>query len=494
MKKAELIFIPAPFMGHMVSIVGLAKILAERYEQLLLVTVLILKLPSDEKVVSYSKQLAADSSSSGIRYVDLVTPEEPSPSSESKSSLIFEFIDLHKNQVRDILSERSDNVAAVILDMFCTSMIDVANEFEVPSYVFFASGAAVLGFTLHVQRLRDDFSEDVASYLDKDINLSIPTYFNPVPAKLSPGLLFVKEQDGSNAFLDQAKRYRLVKGIIINTFLELESHAVQALSEDKTIPPVYTAGPIVLNHLKGSSKSSTVQNEEDDLKIMKWLDLQPNKSVVFLCFGSFGSFSKEQVMEIAYALERSGYRFLWSLRKPPEAESEQSLGSFPSEYETLHEVLSEGFLKGTINGDESIGKVIGWAPQMQVLSHPAVGGFVSHCGWNSILESMWCGVPIAAFPIYAEQQANAFLMVKELGLAVEIKIDHRKDFCGSSKEGIVKAEEIENGIRQLMNQENGTMRNKVKEMKEKCRLALMEGGSSSASLRCFIDDVLSSKK
>lgn len=489
MKKAELIFIPAPFMGHMVSIVGLAKILAERYEQLLLVTVLILKLPSDEKVVSYSKQLAADSSSSGIRYVDLVTPEEPSPSSEFKSSVIFEFIDLHKNQVRDILSERSDNVAAVILDMFCTSMIDVANEFEVPSYVFFASGAAVLGLILHFQRLRDDFSEDVASYLDKDINLSIPTYFNPVPAKLSPGFVSAKEQDGSNAFLDQAKRYRLVKGIIINTFLELESHAVQALSEDKTIPPVYTAGPIVLNHLKGSSKSSTVQNQEDDLKIMKWLDLQPNSSVVFLCFGSFGSFSKEQVMEIAYALERSGYRFLWSLRKPPE----QSLGSFPSEYETLHEVLPEGFLKGTINGDESIGKVIGWAPQMQVLSHPAVGGFVSHCGWNSILESVWCGVPIAAFPIYAEQQANAFLMVKELGLAVEIKIDHRKDFWGSSK-GIVKAEEIENGIRQLMNQENGTMRNKVKEMMEKCRLALMEGGSSSASLRCFIDDVLSNKK
>lgn len=321
MKKAELIFVPAPLMGHVVSIVGLAKTLAEQYEQQLRVIVLILKLPYDEKVVSYSKQLVADSSSSGIRCVELITPEQPS-SSASRGSWIFEFIDAHKNQVRDILAGTSDEVAAVIMDMFCTSMIDVASEFEVPSCAFSSFGAAVLGLTLHLQRLRDEFSEDVASSLDKDINLSVPTYINPVPAKLSPELLFDKEHGGSNAFLDQAKRYRLAKGIIVNTFLELESHAVQAISEDETIPPVYTAGPIVVNHLKGSSSSSE-ENQENDLKIMNWLDLQPNSYVVFLCFGSLGNFSKEQVVEIAYALERSAYRFLWSLRKPPAEEAEQ---------------------------------------------------------------------------------------------------------------------------------------------------------------------------
>ena len=87
-----------------------------------------------------------------------------------------------------------------------------------------------------------------------------------------------------------------------------------------------------------------------------------------------------------------------------------------------------------------MGKVIGWAPQVAVLGHEAVGGFVSHCGWTALLESLWGGVPVATWPMYAEQQMNAFEMVRELGLAVEIKIDYAKDF--GVEEVLVTAEEI----------------------------------------------------
>ncbi|GJT52964.1 RNA-directed DNA polymerase, eukaryota, partial [Tanacetum coccineum] len=99
--------------------------------------------------------------------------------------------------------------------------------------------------------------------------------------------------------------------------------------------------------------------------------------------------------------------------------------------------------------------------------HPSVGGFVSHCGWNSTLESIWCGVPIATWPLYAEQQINAFQLVVELGIAAEIRMDYRSDMRQGINNMTVAAEEIEDGIRRLMNDHE--MRNKVKQMKEKSR-------------------------
>ncbi|KAF2293824.1 hypothetical protein GH714_005072 [Hevea brasiliensis] len=176
---------------------------------------------------------------------------------------------------------------------------------------------------------------------------------------------------------------------------------------------------------------------------MRWLDDQPPSTVVFLCFGSKGSFSQNQVKEIACALEHSGHRFLWSLRRP----ARPGLLASPSDYEDPQEVLPEGFLDRTTG----IGKVIGWAPQVAVLAHPAVRGFVSHCGWNSILESIWFVVTIATWPLFAEQQFNAFeMVVVELGLAVEIKMDYRND-----SGVIVNCDEIERGIRQSNKRCNG---------------------------------------
>ena len=128
--------------------------------------------------------------------------------------------------------------------------------------------------------------------------------------------------------------------------------------------------------------------------------------------------------------------------------------------------------------------MIGWAPQATILANSAIGGFVSHCGWNSILESLWYGVPIATFPIYAEQQLNAFQMVKELGLAMEIKLDYKKDG------DIVKAEEIESGIRSLMGSDGEVIRRRVHEMRENSVKALMNGGSSHICIGRLIEDMI----
>lgn len=155
-------------------------------------------------------------------------------------------------------------------------------------------------------------------------------------------------------------------------------------------------------------------------------------------------------------------------------------------YSNLEEILPAGFLERTA----SVGKVIGWAPQVAVLSHVAVGGFMSHCGWNSTLESVWFGVPIATWPIYAEQQLNAFEMVKELGLAVEIEVDYRNEFNMKS-DVIIRADEIETKIRKLMmDGKSNEIRKKVKEMKEKSRVSMAENGSSCTSLAKLIEEIM----
>ncbi|KAK4397870.1 UDP-glucose flavonoid 3-O-glucosyltransferase 6 [Sesamum angolense] len=463
----SLIFVPFPILSHLATAVKTAKLLADRDERLS-ITVLAMKLPIDTLIGSYTK----NSPDARVKVVEL-PEDEPTFTKLIKSSKspIFRYIESQKGTVRDAVAEimknsRSGRIAGFVIDMFCTAMIDVANELGVPTYMFFSSGAATLGLMFHLQSLRDDNNVDMMEYKNSDAAISIPTYVNPVPVGVWPSSVF-EDSD----FLDFAKRFRETKGIIVNTFLEFETHQIRSLSDDKKIPPVYPVGPI----LRADANKIEQENQKFS-EIIRWLDKQPDSSVVFLCFGTHGCFEQDQVKEIAVALENSGHRFLWSLRKPPPKEKVE----YPGEYENSEEVLPEGFLERTTE----TGKVIGWAPQMAVLSHPAVGGFVSHCGWNSTLESVWCGVPMAVWPLSAEQQANAFLMVKEFEMAVEIKMDYNKD-----SNVMVGAETIEKAIRQLMDPEN-EIRVKLRALKEKSRMALMEGGSSYNYLKHFVEDVV----
>ncbi|CAI0542149.1 unnamed protein product [Linum tenue] len=331
--------------------------------------------------------------------------------------------------------------------MFCTSMLDVAEELGVPSYLFFPSGAAFLGFTFHIQTLHDEEGFDAAAAAEStEAELVFPGLVRPLPGKVLPsGLL---HEEWAAASYRMARDFRKSKGILVNTVKELESYAVDSLSR--------TENPKVYPNLKGEKS-----RREDD-ETIEWLDQQPESSVVFLCFGSMGAFRGEQVREIASALEGSGHRFLWSLRRPGEG------GPW----------ASPRFLDRTAE----VGRVMGWVPQAAVLAHKSIGGFVSHCGWNSTLESVWFGVPMATWPMYAEQQFNAFLLVEELEIATEVRMDYR-----SESEEVVSAEELERGIRSLM--EDCSRKGRMKGFSDLVRGALTDGGSSSSSIAEFIGDV-----
>ncbi|KAB5551495.1 hypothetical protein DKX38_008806 [Salix brachista] len=479
MEKAELVFVPSPGIGHLASMVELAKVLVDR-DNRVSITVIIIRLALDSKISKFTESLTGNSISTHIQFIDLPS-DKTNASNDHPSKFVTSLIESQKPHVKEFVSKlitqselnlKPPRLACFVLDMFCTGMIDVANEFGVPSYIYFTSSAAFLGFQFHMQDLHDKQKVDLTELRDVDAEFEIPTLMNPLPLKIFPSVMLSK--DTLPVVLHHVRRFREARGIILNTFEELESDAVKCLCNGEN-PTVYPVGPIL--NLKGHAQDVGSDGSSSYKDIMLWLDDQPPSSVVFLCFGSLGSFNDDQVKEIARALEHSGHRFLWSLRKSP---SEGKI-DFLVDHEYLQQVFPDGFLDRT----EKIGKVIGWAPQVDVLAHPSIKEFISHCGWNSILESVWFGVPVATWPMYAEQQFNAFEVVIELGLAVEIKMDYRREFL-IGNEIVLDAKEIERAIKSGMEHDG----RKLGRLSEKSREAVMDGGSSSSSLTHLINDMM----
>ncbi|KAG9138077.1 hypothetical protein Leryth_001331 [Lithospermum erythrorhizon] len=477
MQRVELVFVPAPGIGHLVSMAEFAKRLLERDARLSM-TILVMVTEFTSNVSAYARSLQG-SKNNRVRYIYLPQTDFPFEEEQKKSveNAVSRLMESYKPHVKDaitkVLSDSETKLAGLVGDFFCTCMIDVAKEFNVPPYLFFTSGAASLGFMMLYMPIYHNKFKKVFEFSDDPYD--VPTFANHVPSNVLPSAVYDKEGGGYDCFLKHGILFNETKGIIINTFSELETHAIDVLASDKNIPPIYPVGPIL--DLKNAKKGSMEECEN----IMKWLDDQPPSSVLFLCFGSLGGFEPPQIVQIAIALKRSGLRFLWSIR-PPKAKKIPRNGSTDCSNNNLDNgaLFPKGFLKET----KDIGMICGWAPQVDVLAHKAIGGFVSHCGWNSILESIWFGVPIAAWPIYAEQQLNAFQIVKELGLAEEIKMDYR-----IINDVIVGADEIEKAITSLMEKDN-PIRKRFAEMKEKSRSAVCDGGSSFASVGCFIEKIM----
>ncbi|TXG74354.1 hypothetical protein EZV62_002933 [Acer yangbiense] len=463
MKKAELIFVPLTGTSHLAPTLEFASHLMDRDDRISITVLLMKVLPF---VSSMTESIIA--SHPRIRFIDVPQLDYPpvqllKTSPEGYFSVFSEKNTPHvRNFVRDIIvSSDSSSVTGLVVDLLLISLIDAAIELNLPCYTFspFSGGFVSL---LRYLSTRDD-DDDEFQYSDSD--LIVPGFVNPVPVSVLDPALFNK--DGYIAYIKISKKIMDVKGMILNTYSELEQYSLNSFSGGQT-PTLYTVGPLL--HLNGQPNSDL--DEGDRQKILKWLNDQPETSVVFLCFGTAGNFSPAQVKEIATGLEQSECRFLWSLRvsSPHDRRSTTTNND---------DVLPEGFME-RIRGR---GMICGWAPQVEVLAHKAIGGFVSHCGWNSVLESLWYGVPIVTWPLYAEQHFNALTLVKELGLSVEMRLDSRRKDDGDH---IVAADEIARAVRCAMDGDSG-IRKKVREMSEIARKSMLHGGSSFDSITRFID-------
>ncbi|CAI0440073.1 unnamed protein product [Linum tenue] len=469
--------IPIPAIGHLPPVFEFSKRLISQTNRLS-VTIVLIRTPFAPEIESFSDSLAA----SDPRLAFVMLPDfRPDPNS-TRIELFASVVAAQEGRVREVArgivarsaGSGSGNplLAGFVFDMFCSALMGTAAEFGVPAYVFSPPNATFLGFVFHVQKLHDEERVDTTELPDSVGELAVPCLTRPVPRWALPDV--VADKVWLPIMLGHTRRIREAKGILVNTFRELESYALDSMGDDD-VPPVYPVGPIVNLEVDDVAYDDDRTNE-----IFRWLDDQPDSSVVFLCFGTMGTFGEDQVREIAYGLEQSGHRFLWVLRRPPSDHEPKS--NISTDYDDLIDILPEGFSDRTVEA----GRVVGWAPQKAILAHKAIGGFVSHCGWNSILESLWFAVPIAAWPMYAEQQLNAFQLVVELELATEMKLSYRMK---GENDMIVSASEIERGIRRLM-EEGMEKRVKWEEMSEMARKTLMVSGSSFSSTGRFVRDFL----
>ena len=262
----------------------------------------------------------------------------------------------------------------------------------------------------------------------------------------------------------EAERASRASAVILNTFDALEKDVLDALSA--TLPPVYSIGP--LQHLvdqisddRLKSMGSNLWKEQTDC--LQWLDSKEPNSVVYVNFGSITVMTSQQLTEFAWGLANSNKPFLWIIR-PDLVVGDSAL--LPPEFVT--ETKDRGMLAS-------------WCPQEQVLKHPAIGGFLTHSGWNSTSESICGGVPLICWPFFAEQQTNCRYSCSEWGIGMEI-------------DNNVKRVEVEKLVRELMDGEKGKeMKKKVMEWRKLAEEATRPGGSSYDNFNKLLRNVLSKK-
>ncbi|GMN74759.1 hypothetical protein TIFTF001_052447 [Ficus carica] len=227
----------------------------------------------------------------------------------------------------------------------------------------------------------------------------------------------------------------------------------------KFLFPVYTIGPSIPYFQLDQTSSASHNNNLPDY--FKWLDSQPKESVLYVSFGSFLSVSSAQLDEIVAGLKNSGTRYLWVARGDT-SKIVQEYGNW---------------------GD--FGIVVPWCDQLRVLCHASVGGFWTHCGWNSTLEAVFGGVPILTFPIIWDQVSNSKLIVEDWKIGYRVK-------KGIGVDNLVTRDEIAELVKRFMdpkNKEGKLMRERVKELQEVCHETIVKGGSSDTNLYAFIRDI-----
>lgn len=243
--------------------------------------------------------------------------------------------------------------------------------------------------------------------------------------------------------------------VICNTVQELEQDTLSALNQKQ---PVYAIGPILANDFAKTKIAMSLWSESD---CSQWLNTKANGSVLYVSFGSYAHVSKHDIVEIAHGLLLSGVNFVWVLR-PDIVSSDDT------------DILPEGFEESARHK----GLVVPWCHQIAVLSHPAIGGFLTHCGWNSIMESIWCGIPLICFPILTDQFTNRKLVVHDWKLGINL--------CN---EKTISREQVSKNIAGLMCDEilNNKLMNEMKKVRRTLENAA--DGSSDKNLEDFINAV-----
>ncbi|XP_058200942.1 crocetin glucosyltransferase, chloroplastic-like [Rhododendron vialii] len=355
-------------------------------------------------------------------------------------------------------AERGQPFVHVVYTTIMAWVGQVAHALQVPSTLLWLQPATILGIYYYYF---NGYGESIGK------NANDPSWFVELPGLplLTRGDLpsFLLASSTSNFALPLINTHFDVlvtetnPKVLINSFDALESGALRATERLNFV----AIGPLIPSaFLDGEDPSDTssggdlFQHSKD---YVVWLNSKPSESVIYVAFGSYASIKKQQMEEIERGLLECGRPFLWVVRATEDGKL--------SRKEELNQQ----------------GMVVPWCSQVEVLSHPSVGCFVTHCGWNSSLESLISGVPVVAFPQWADQATNGKLIEDFWKMGKRVK---------TNGDGIAESGEIKECIEAVVGGEE--MRSNAKKWKDLGREAGKEGGSSDKNLRTFVEDVRAS--
>ncbi|XP_059459406.1 7-deoxyloganetin glucosyltransferase-like [Corylus avellana] len=362
-------------------------------------------------------------------------------------------------------------VTCIVSDGFMPFTVTAAQQLKIPTVMLFTVPACSLMGFMQFRPLRDkgltplkDECYLTNGYLDtiidwipgmRDIRLKdLPSYVRTTDPN---DVIFKLAIEGVESALKAS-------GIVIHTFDTLEQEVLDALSP--MFPRVYAIGPLqlLLNHLPNDPlKSIRYSLWEEETECLRWLNTKAPNSVVYVNFGSIAVMTPLQLTEFGWGLANSKHPFLWIIR-PDLVEGESAI--------LLPEFMEEIKERGLIAS---------WCPQEEVLNHPSIGGFLTHCGWNSIIESMCAGVPMLCWPFFADQPTNCKYTCNEWGIGKEIN-------NGANREEVGKL------VRDLMEGGMGKkMKKKALEWKKLAEEATGPHGSSSINFNNLMNEVLLQK-
>ncbi|GJZ84696.1 7-deoxyloganetin glucosyltransferase-like protein [Tanacetum coccineum] len=352
-------------------------------------------------------------------------------------------------------------VTCIVSDFVMGFTLAAAKEFNIPEFLFWTSGAGSLICFDQYPILLDNGLMPIKdqSFLDTGLDF-VPTMSGIRLKDIPP---FVRYSNPGDEYLtqwimSQTERAKSASAIIFNTCDELDGDVLDAVSSK--YPPCYAIGPLNLLENKIVDKTLSSLNSnlwKEDSECLSWLDKKSPSSVVYVNFGSITVMTPQQLVEFGWGLAKSNYSFLWIIR--PDLVIGES------------NVLPAELIKET----NDRGLLASWCPQEQVLKHPSVGGFLTHSGWNSTIESISSGVPMISWPFFGDQQPNCWVCCNKWGVAMEIDND-------------VKSDKVRKLVVELMDGEKGNeMRKNVADLKKKAEEACTSPlGSSMVNLEKII--------
>ncbi|RHN38588.1 putative hydroquinone glucosyltransferase [Medicago truncatula] len=473
-QKTCIAMIPCPGLSHLIPFVEFAKLLVlhhNNFHVTFLIPTLGSPTPSTKSILNSLPPNIDFTFLPQINIQDL--PPNIHIATQMKLTVKHSIPYLHQ-EVNKIVTCSKTNFVGLVFDLFSSDVIDIAKKFNLMSYIFATSSVISLQFCLNLPKLDESVSSE---FMDTTKTFDIPDSNVSFKVKDFPDpVLFGRSSETYKAFLCACQRLSLVDGVIINSFTYLEHDAIKSIQD---IICVYPVGPIIQRESK---------SKENKLECITWLNNKPSKSVLFISFGSGGALTHEQINEIAFGLESSGCNFLWVIRIPNK-HSSSAYFSGSSKKGNFNYTLDDDPLNylplGFLERTKDQGLVVpSWAPQVEILSHSSTGGFLTHCGWSSSLEGLVYGVPMIAWPLFAEQRMNAAALTDVFKVAVRPKID--------DEDGIVKGEEVARVIKIIMNQysrdgEGLQLRKRIEDLRvEAAAAAVSEDGSSRRALSSLV--------